>query len=315
MPNTEGENDCKSIENIAFDKQQVLIDPYRNTMWRSKNQRTYKDFFDVTIACEDEQMQAHKVILSVCSPFFRYTDLQAVLNFMYHGEFPDSDEICKECHNSCINKLNHLLAAIIDTSGILTVPPDDPPTITEVTAHFSPEDILSLNCSTFNSPVSPHMRWILNHQEVTKWAMELNLFSSSNLPLSSISAQLEQGHLIQVRHFLIWNNANESLFLCFSSTTFLYGPGLYWAPNTGLWAPTTAIGAAQAPCSGTKIMNLRQILIIFHFVVPWLYKKIHQTSSPDACEISDTIYVIIVKIFSSVQFNFRFKRQKIRNTI
>jgi len=67
--------------------------------------RDDKDFFDVTIACEDEQLQAHKVILSACSPFFRnilrrnqhqhpllylkgvkYTDLQSVLNFMYHGE-------------------------------------------------------------------------------------------------------------------------------------------------------------------------------------------------------------------------------------
>jgi len=67
--------------------------------------RNDKDFFDVTLACEDEQIQAHKVILSACSPFFRnilrrnqhqnpllylkgvrYTDLQSVLNFMYHGE-------------------------------------------------------------------------------------------------------------------------------------------------------------------------------------------------------------------------------------
>jgi len=67
--------------------------------------RDDKDFFDVTLACEDEQIQAHKVILSACSPFFRnilrrnshpnpllylkgvrYPDLQAVLNFMYHGE-------------------------------------------------------------------------------------------------------------------------------------------------------------------------------------------------------------------------------------
>jgi len=67
--------------------------------------RDDKDFFDVTIACDDEQIQAHKVILSACSPFFRnilrrnphqhpllylkgvkYTDLQSVLNFMYHGE-------------------------------------------------------------------------------------------------------------------------------------------------------------------------------------------------------------------------------------
>jgi hypothetical protein len=68
--------------------------------------REDKDFFDVTLACEDsDQIQAHKVILSACSPFFRtvlrrnrhdhpllylkgvkYLDLVAVLNFMYHGE-------------------------------------------------------------------------------------------------------------------------------------------------------------------------------------------------------------------------------------
>merc|ERR1711982_167180 len=67
--------------------------------------REEKDFFDVTLACDDEQIQAHKVILSACSPFFRnvlrrnphqhpilylkgisYLDLQSVLNFMYHGE-------------------------------------------------------------------------------------------------------------------------------------------------------------------------------------------------------------------------------------
>jgi len=67
--------------------------------------REDKDFFDVTLACDDDQLQAHKVILSACSPFFRgvlrrnkhehpllylkgvkYADLLSVLNFMYHGE-------------------------------------------------------------------------------------------------------------------------------------------------------------------------------------------------------------------------------------
>jgi len=70
-----------------------------------KELREDKDFFDVTLACDDDQMQAHKVILSACSPFFRgilrrnkhehpllylkgvkYADLVSVLNFMYHGE-------------------------------------------------------------------------------------------------------------------------------------------------------------------------------------------------------------------------------------
>ena len=67
--------------------------------------RDDKDFFDVTLACDDEQIQTHKLILSACSPFFRsilrrnphqhpllylkgvkFIDLQSVLNFMYHGE-------------------------------------------------------------------------------------------------------------------------------------------------------------------------------------------------------------------------------------
>ena len=63
------------------------------------------EFFDVTIASEDKQLQAHKLILSACSPFFKnilrsnhhphpllylkgvsFRDMEAVLNFMYHGE-------------------------------------------------------------------------------------------------------------------------------------------------------------------------------------------------------------------------------------
>ena len=73
--------------------------------------REDKDFFDVTIACEDEQINAHKVILSACSPFFRdilrrnphqhpllylkgikLLDLQSVLSFMYHGEVSVAQE-------------------------------------------------------------------------------------------------------------------------------------------------------------------------------------------------------------------------------
>ena len=67
--------------------------------------REDKDFFDVTLVCDEDQIQAHKVILSACSPFFRsvlrrnrhehpllymkgikYVDIVSVLNFMYHGE-------------------------------------------------------------------------------------------------------------------------------------------------------------------------------------------------------------------------------------
>jgi hypothetical protein len=67
--------------------------------------REEKEFFDVNLACGDNQIQAHKVILSACSPFFRnvlrrnphqhpliylkgvkHKELLSVLNFMYVGE-------------------------------------------------------------------------------------------------------------------------------------------------------------------------------------------------------------------------------------
>ena len=63
------------------------------------------DFFDVTLVCEDGQIQAHKLVISACSPFFKKIfqcnpqphpllylkditigHLQSVLDFMYHGE-------------------------------------------------------------------------------------------------------------------------------------------------------------------------------------------------------------------------------------
>ena len=63
------------------------------------------EFCDVTLACEDSQVQAHRVILSACSPFSRsvlrrhphqhpllylkgvkYKEMLAILDFMYEGE-------------------------------------------------------------------------------------------------------------------------------------------------------------------------------------------------------------------------------------
>jgi len=67
--------------------------------------REERDFFDVTLVCNEDQIQAHKVILSACSPFFRsilkknphahpliylkgveLNNLQSVLDFIYRGE-------------------------------------------------------------------------------------------------------------------------------------------------------------------------------------------------------------------------------------
>ena len=68
--------------------------------------RSESDLLDVTIACEDENILAHRVILSACSSFFKTIlkrsrshqnlvlylrgvarrDMENVLDFMYHGE-------------------------------------------------------------------------------------------------------------------------------------------------------------------------------------------------------------------------------------
>merc|ERR1712129_231476 len=67
--------------------------------------RIAEELFDVTLACEDQTMEAHKVVLSACSPFFRsvfkktkekqpfiylkgvlHKDLVALLDYIYIGE-------------------------------------------------------------------------------------------------------------------------------------------------------------------------------------------------------------------------------------
>ena len=67
--------------------------------------RADKDFTDVTLACEDQSIKAHKVVLSSCSPFFKKllkthshpqtliymkgmkaSSLMAIIDFLYLGE-------------------------------------------------------------------------------------------------------------------------------------------------------------------------------------------------------------------------------------
>jgi len=124
--------------------------------------REEKDFFNVTLACDDDQLQAHKVILSACSPFFRtilkrnkhehpllylkgvkYTNLVSVLNFMYHGEV----NIAQEELNSFLAVAEDLKVKGLTQSTSESKPPtssskprtNDDPGITRPSKHPQPQ--------------------------------------------------------------------------------------------------------------------------------------------------------------------------------
>ena len=85
----------------------------KNISCAFKDLRRDKQLFDVTLACGDDFIQAHKVILSACSTFFRNIlarsslhhtnlllylkgirsqDMESVLEFMYQGEVSVSQD-------------------------------------------------------------------------------------------------------------------------------------------------------------------------------------------------------------------------------
>ena len=86
--------------NLSFDQFETTT---TNTF---KDLLTDEQFTDVTLACaDDQQIKAHKVILSSCSPLFRkilknnphqhpliylneinFAELQSVINFIYLGQ-------------------------------------------------------------------------------------------------------------------------------------------------------------------------------------------------------------------------------------
>jgi len=98
-------------------------------------------------------LQAHKVILSACSPFFRnvlrrhshqnpllylkgvrYTDLQAVLNFMYHGEVNVAQEdlnsflaVAEELKVKGLSQTSHARSLDSSKDSFNTAPASQPP--------------------------------------------------------------------------------------------------------------------------------------------------------------------------------------------
>jgi len=139
--------------------------------------REDKDFFDVTLACDDEQLQAHKVILSACSPFFRtvlrrnrhehpllylkgvkYADLVSVLNFMYHGEV----NVAQEELNSFLAIAEELKVKGLtqnnsggSSSSKNPPPPSKPPSASHHRPSPAPQSSSHLHTSTPPPPKRP----------------------------------------------------------------------------------------------------------------------------------------------------------------
>ncbi|QQP37393.1 Broad-complex core protein isoform 6, partial [Caligus rogercresseyi] len=117
--------------------------------------REDEDFYDVTLACESKQIKAHKVILSACSPFFRYLiksvshahpllylrgikfdHLEALLSFMYNGEVSVSQEEL----SSFLSLGEELQIKGLNKGGLSKPPPPEPHFVASESDEQTPED-------------------------------------------------------------------------------------------------------------------------------------------------------------------------------
>lgn len=148
------------------------------------------EFFDVTLASGNEQIQAHKVILSACSPFFRsvlkknkhdhplvylkgvkFAELLSILNFMYNGEV-----------NIAQDDLSSFLAVAEDLKiKGLSQNVEESSKIARESLESRTKSFTSPNRSMYGSPPAKRSRTIN--------AKSIN--SSPSLPLQSINAKEE----------------------------------------------------------------------------------------------------------------------------
>ena len=100
---------CESLTKITYSSEKFYLkwkDFQQNIVSSYHDLRKDSEFCDVTLVCEeDKQIEAHKIILTACSPFFstvlkrnkhphpmiymrglKAKDLVAIVDFIYHGE-------------------------------------------------------------------------------------------------------------------------------------------------------------------------------------------------------------------------------------
>ena len=131
--------------------------------------RDDKDFFDVTLACDDEQIEAHKVILASSSPFFwnllkrnqhprpliymrgiKSEDLLAIVDFLYCGEA----NVFQENLDSFL-----AIAEELKLKGLMGQMEDAEKEINPIPQQMNPKPFYKREKSSLNTePIEPNLR-------------------------------------------------------------------------------------------------------------------------------------------------------------
>jgi len=136
-------------------------DFHANIATSFKGLRDDDEFLDVTVACdEDKQLQAHKVILSACSPYFRsmlrknksqhpvlimpdsvrFQDVVSLVDFMYHGEVSVPSEELSVFMNTA---KQFKVRGLVEDEPVRNRPPIRPPMAPKPTMAARPQQVQS----------------------------------------------------------------------------------------------------------------------------------------------------------------------------
>ena len=204
----------------------------RNISHAFQELREDKDFFDVTIACDDEQMKAHKVILAACSPFFKTillrnkhehpllylkgvkcVDLVSVLSFMYHGEV----NVAQEDLNSFLS-----VAEDLKVKGLTQneSKPGPSSAVQHENSKDSPRDTvtnLTPRSTRYEQPMAQHSNRI---KAVSKPREVIDINEVNEIvPVKSEPLLEDQSYLVSESQELVNNDHLEENYLDYSAYT------------------------------------------------------------------------------------------------
>jgi len=159
--------------------------------WKKLQMET--DFYDVTLACDDNQVQAHKVVLSSCSPVLKkllrqnhhphpvfylrgvkFPELLNLLSFMYQGEV----NVPQDSLEDFFNVAEDLKVSGLDKKSLKN---NLSQSIDSIASHQSDYDNVSLICPTNDQKIFKKMsKSSLVSQDNTYLYMDFKAHDKSN---------------------------------------------------------------------------------------------------------------------------------------